>query len=149
MTRCIHLPRRPHSARSRRHGSILVEALMAVVIATSVIVGATQLLLVAANQRRSAEQWLLATREAGNLMEDLMTRSWMELSAPAQREPELSPLCRERLPEAQAQIEVFPEVDSERVLRISVEIQWRSGMRAHRETVRLVAWRYRPAEAMP
>ncbi len=67
--------------RTRRNGALLVEVSVAAVIAAVATAGVVQLVLVANGQLRKRENQALIVREVGNLMEDLFSRPWEELSA--------------------------------------------------------------------
>jgi hypothetical protein len=136
---------RPPSARSRR-GATLQEAIIAVTITIAVVTGITQLCAVAAVQRRTAEQRTLAAWEAGNLMEDLVSRPWSEMTPEKMAAVELSEACRRELPEAKVRVEAAPEGEAGDVLRIQVQIDWKNAAGERGKPVRLVAWRYRDEE---
>lgn len=132
-----------------RRGSVFCEALVAIVLATSVVLGASQLLLLASNQSRVAEQRTLAVHEVGNLMEDVMSRPWSELSTSSSLPLQLSPVGQQRLSNSQVKVEVGSEGEDSRSRRISIQIEWRCGAGRNFESVRLVAWRSRDSEAKP
>jgi Tfp pilus assembly protein PilV len=131
----------------RRRGATLQEAIIAVTITIAVITGIAQLCAVAAVQRRVAEQRTLATWEAGNLMEDLVSRPWSEMTPEKLAAAELSDACRQNLPEAKARVEATPEGDGGEVVRLNVQIDWQNAAGQRVKPVRLVAWRYRDEEA--
>jgi hypothetical protein len=128
---------------SKRQGFVLHEALMAVGLAMALVVGVTQLLVVAAQQRRLAGQYAAATQEAGNLMENLVSRAWDDTTSEALASVELSEGDNSQLPDANLSVEVAEEDDG--VKRITLRIEWESGPERGRESVRLVGWRF-PAE---
>lgn len=121
---------------------------MAILIVTAVIAGACQLLQLVAAQRRAAEYRALASLETANVMEDLLCRSWMELTPQAPR-VQLSQTTRERLPSPQLRINVASEAGDPSSRRITVEIDWQASDGRRGQPLRLVAWRYQPVEVSP
>jgi hypothetical protein len=92
---------------------------------------------------------MLAAREAGNLMEDLMSRPWSEITPENTAAVELSESCRQYLPDAQLRVEVVSEGQTEDVRRIDVRIEWRDWSNRRGEPVRLTAWKCRWEEKTP
>lgn len=137
------------SSPRRRHGGIFLESTMAIVIAATALVGVAQILALAAHQRRAAEYRLLATHEAGNLMEDLMTRPWTQLTRELLEKEQLSAPCRERLPGGRLDVEIAAEGEASAALKIAIAIDWEVAANQRCSPVRLVAWRYNPREAAP
>ena len=135
------------SRTSARHGFILHEAMMAVGLAMALSVAAAQLLVLVAQQRRMARQYAAATREAGNLMENLLGRSWDDTTTEALASTQFSDEGRAQLPEASLSVDVADE--DERVKRITLQIGWESGAGRAVESVRLVGWRFLAGEDRP
>jgi len=131
----------------KRNGATIQEALVAILIVAAVLVGVTQLLAMVASQRRSAQLRSLAAREAGNLMEDLMTRPWSDLTPDTLAKVQLSEPCLQRLPDAELQIEVSAEDDTDQVRRVDIRIDWANAADQRCDPVRLVAWRFHDEEA--
>ena len=131
----------------KRNGATIQEAMVAILIVAAVLVGVAQLLAMAASQRRNAQQRSLAAREAGNLMEDLMTRPWSDLTPDSLAEIQLSDPCLQRLPDAELRIEVGAENDSDEVRRVDVRIDWANAADQRCDPIRLVAWRFHDEEA--
>ena len=130
-----------------REGFILHEVLIAILIVLAAMVGVAQLLALVAQQRRLAQQRTAAVREAGNLMEDLASRPWAEITVERLADVRLSDACQRRLPDATLHVEVHSEdADSQ---RISIRIDWPTGAGLRGEPVRLVAWRFRDEEVGP
>src|SRR3990172_7174253 len=136
----------------RSDGFVLHETIMALALAMAVVVGIAELLALVAQQRRAAGQYAVAVAEAGNLMEDLVSRPWLDTTAErlAQDPVEPSETLRRRLPEANVAVEVADEQSG--VQRITVRIDWRRLHGLHEEgsrcePVRLVGWKFRDEEA--
>ena len=129
---------------ARPAGFILHETLMALALAMALVVGIAQLLTMVAQQRRVARQYSVAVREAGNLMEEFVSRSWPDTTAERLASADLSEACRSCLPDAGLEVAVVPESDDAR--RISIQIEWlRAGPHRGRP-VSLVGWKFRHEE---
>ncbi len=133
--------------RSKKRAFILHEALMAVALAMALVVGIAQLLVVVAQQRRLARQHAVATREVGNLMENLASRSWDDTTTKGLRSVELSETAGTYLPDANLSVDVTDE--EAEIKRITVEIQWQIAPERASESVRLVGWRFLAKEDGP
>lgn len=131
----------------RPAGFILHETMMAMALTLALVVGIAQLLTMVAQQRRLARKYAVASQEAGNLMEDLVSRPWAETTAERLASVSLSPACRRCLPEAKLAVDVAGEGDDAR--RISVRIAWRRASGRAGEPVRLVGWKFRDLEEEP
>jgi Tfp pilus assembly protein PilV len=131
----------------KKRGFVLHEALMAVAMAMALAVGIAQLLVVVAQQRRLARQYAVATREAGNLMEDLAARSWDDTTTKALKSLELSEAAANYLPEANLSVDVTQEEAD--IPRITVEIEWQIAPERAEESVRLVSWKFLAKEEGP
>ena len=111
---------------------------MAVGLAMALVAGVAQLLVIVAQQRHQAGQYAVATREAGNLMESLISRSWDDTTTKSSASVELSEGSASQLPEGSVSVEVAEE--DQGVRRITLQIEWESGPERARESVRLVGW---------
>ena len=125
---------------SRRAGTVVHEATIALVLASAILVTVVQVLALSAQQSRSQHQRLTASHEAGNLMEQLMARSWEQLTPEAVASIELSEMCQTTLRDAQLAIAVTPGSDGAKQLKI--EIGWRHASGNQEAPVHLVAWKY-------
>jgi len=134
-----------HPSTSRREGSIVHEAAMAVVLAGAILASVVQIMAFSAQLSRSQRQRLTATREVANLMEQLMARSWDNLTPAAAAEVELSAACQTALPAAQLEIAVQPADDGAKQLNIA--IAWQNAAGQPEAPVHLVAWKYPREEA--
>lgn len=131
----------------RPAGFILHEALMAVALAMALVVGIAQLLTLVSQQRRLARQYAVAVREAGNLMEDFVSRSWVDTTPEQLASVELSEACRRCLPDASVEVNVVPESDD--VRRIGIRIEWLRAPGNRGRPVCLVGWKFRHEEDGP
>jgi len=129
----------------KRRGTTVTEATIAVVIAAAVLTGVAQLVALASHQRRISERRAVAVREVGNLMENLMSRPWAEITTEKLADVELSDECSENLPDVRLHVEVSSEDDEAK--RIGVQIDWQNAADQRGEPVRLVAWRFSEEEA--
>jgi len=129
-----------------RPGTLLFEVTVAIALAVAVIAAVTQILLLAAGQRRHTEQRTAAVWEVGNLMEDFLTRPWPDLTAEKLTATELSATCRRTLPDARLQVQVAAEGESDTCRRISIQLDWPNAAGQRVVPVRLVGWRYRLPE---
>ncbi|MHB8897271.1 MAG: type IV pilus modification PilV family protein [Thermoguttaceae bacterium] len=127
-----------------QRGFILHEALMAVGLSMALVVAAAQLLVMAAQQRRLARQYAAATLEAGNLMEEMISRTWDDSNSQSLAKIELPDHVRRDLPGASLSVDVADEDRQTR--RITLRLQWQSGAERARESVRLVAWKFLSGE---
>lgn len=140
-----------HRGRYRpgdRRGATVSEAIVGMVIAIAVLAAVTQLLALASHQQRIAAQRAVAVREAGNLMEDLMSRPWADVTAEKTAVIALSDSCRETLPGGRLQVSVASE-DQPAAKRIGIRIDWQNPSGQRGEPVRLSAWRYPDQEPKP
>lgn len=131
----------------RRKGFLLQEAMMALALVIAILAGLAQLLGMVAQQRRLARQQAVAMAEAGNLMEELASRSWSRIDAKQVASLGLSAECRRVLPDGQLHVDVVEEDQDTK--RISVRIDWRGAAGRRSVPVRLVGWSYRREEAAP
>jgi hypothetical protein len=118
------------------------ESLAAIVIAGVALASVVQVLTLAAAQRRVGTQRAVAAQEAGNLMEELMSRPWEELTAERVADVALSARCLRYVPEARLRIDVTEEEQTAVPRRIDIRIDWPQPAGQAGRPVRLVAWRY-------
>lgn len=129
-----------------RRGTITHEAIVAVIMATAAIVGTAEVLAVISYQRRDLERRSLASREAGNLMEEIAARPWTDLTEDALSELSLSAECVSVLREPRLKIAVAEE-DGGVGKQISIEIDWLTSHDQRVTPQQLVAWRYPTGES--
>jgi hypothetical protein len=135
--------------RNRREGSLLAEASMAAVIAAVAICGVVQMVFAAGDQLRKREHHALVVREVGNLMEDLFSRSWDELSASQPPKLQLSEELRSRIPDATLNVAIESEADRPGAIRITIRVASPRSSDLNGGAVHLVAWRERTEEKLP
>jgi len=120
---------------------------MAVALSLALVVGIAELLNIVAAERRVARQYAAAVAEAGNLMEEIVSRPWDETSAEQVSSISLSPAASRRLPDAKLSVDSTEEEDG--VRRIRVTIDWRTPSGGRHKPVRLVGWKFRQKEDRP
>lgn len=130
------------SRQRRRKGTLTNEAIMAIALAVTLLAGLAQFLAVTVVQRRVREQRVCAQREAGNLMERLMSRSWSNLTPELASETKLSRIGQATLKDGQVQIRLREEQQPMPAKRIEIRIDWQTGTGARAVPVTLVAWKY-------
>ena len=113
---------------------------MAVGLAIVLVVGVTQLLVIVANQRRIARQYAIATTEAGNLMEYVVSQSWEDTTGKELASITLPETCNRYLPDANLSIEIIDEDAATR--RVAIDIQWQNAPEQAPDSVRLVGWKF-------
>lgn len=131
----------------KRRGTTITEATIAIGLSAVVLGGVAQLVAVTSNQQRVSERRSAAVREAGNLMEDLMSRSWTDVTPENMAAIEPSEWCRQTLPDARLRVDVNSEGEQDETKRISIQIDWQNVAGRRGEPVRLVAWRFRYEES--
>ncbi len=134
-------------SNKRRSGVALQEAMVAMLIIGAVLISIAHVLAMAASQRRNSMQRTIAAREVGNVMEDLMTRPWKDLTPERLANFPLSELCRRHMPEARLRIDVSDEEGSENGRRIDIQLDWINAAAQRGAPVRLVAWRFHDEES--
>lgn len=121
---------------------------MAGALLGSLLVVCLQLIGAMAAQRRAADQRQLAVVEAGNIMERLAARPWIELTSKnvgqEMEKEKLSPQAASRLPGAELKIEVSQPANEPDVRRIVVSLRWQDAAGALLPPVRIATWRYQP-----
>ena len=131
----------------RSTGFVLHETLMAMALSMALVVAVAQLLTMVVRQRRWARQYAVAVREAGNLMEDLVSRSWAETTAEKLNSVDVSSACTRCLPSVDLAVDVVDQGHD--VRRISLQIEWLRPSGNRGEPVRLVGWKFRNQEDGP
>jgi len=135
--------------RRRRDGLSMTEMLVTIAITTVAMVGGVQIMSLANRQCKAVECRRVAGLEAGNIMEQIMTRPWEDIAPGQESICELSEACRQTLPDAKLRIAVEAEAADPGVRHITVEIDWQANAIHRGGPVRLVAWRYLNKEARP
>jgi Tfp pilus assembly protein PilV len=138
--------RRSTYRKNRPAGMVIQEAMVGILIIGVVLAGIAQMLTLAAAQRRTGTQRAAAALEAGNLMEDLMTRPWQELTAEGPAGPPVSEWCLHHVPDARLDVDVTQE-EAASAARIDIRIDWPDGSGRYGRPVQLTAWRYSNQES--
>ena len=118
-------------------------------LAAAVVTALAQVAALAARERRTIEQRTVAVWEAGNVMEELLSRRWADTAAEKLAALPLSETCRRILPDAQLRVDVVADGAASDCRRIAVRIDWRNAAGQRGVPVQLVAWKYRDEEAGP
>lgn len=126
----------------RRRGFNLTELIVACAIAVAAMVGIAQLMYQVSRQYQLAERRHMVALEAANIMEDLMSRPWDEITAEKLPAIELSAACLQAAPDAQLQLEIAPDQVAQEARRLTVRIYWITRGSQAAEPIQLVAWRY-------
>jgi len=126
-----------------REGLSSAELVVAMAIAMSALVVITQLMGTVARQSQERARHATAVREAGNIMEELMSQSWDTLDIAKPPSVSLSSSCSESLPEARLGVEIADEEGLAGFRRIAVQIDWAVAGGQRCAPVRLVAWKAR------
>jgi hypothetical protein len=134
---------RPRFPR-RQRGLSVAELIIAMAIAVTAITAAAQLMYQSARQHKQAVTQHLMCVEAGNIMEDLMSRPWPEMIAAKAPDCQLSTACLQAAPDAQLSVEIGGEPDQGEARRITVRIRWTTEAGQAARPIELTAWRYHP-----
>lgn len=127
--------------RRRWAGNMVLEATMAVTLVSVALIGVAQFLVVVGRQQRVIEWRRLANREAGNVMEQIMARSFEDLTTEGLAGIAISSDARRRLPAAKLMIELETVNQQAAARQVQIEIGWQN-LAGQREHARLVAWKY-------
>ncbi|MGW8256392.1 MAG: type IV pilus modification PilV family protein [Thermoguttaceae bacterium] len=127
-----------------RRGMLLLELIVAAVLLSAFATVCVHYFAVAAVQRRVLVQRQTALQEAANVMEQLASLAWSDLTAERVSKISLAPEIQKYLPEAALKIELAEEKAGPPAKRITVLIRWKAQNNLWLQPVRLVAWRYAP-----
>ena len=131
-----------------RRGMLIHETTTAILIVMLVVAGASQMLHLVSRQRRVAAQRATATLEVANLMEELASRSWPEITEQSPK-LDISQASRARLPQAKLQLDIVADETDSDARRIAIAIDWQLDDLHRSSPVRLVTWQYPPREMKP
>lgn len=131
-----------------RHGTTFSELLIAMLLAMAAMAGIAKLMTVAAKQYRILDLRSAASLEAANVMDDLMSRPWNEVTPDKQANIQMSAMFCQMIPKATLAVTILPEKDSKDVHKLTVRIDLSDAVN-QRKPVQLVAWRYRDPESRP
>ncbi len=138
MTRCVC-----HSgSKSRRRGATIVEAVVSLVVLSTVTMIVVQSMAGMFGQQRMLRQQALAREEAANLMERAFALPWDQLTNDELAGWEISEPSLRSHAQAKLAMEVVPLEQSPASKRIRIEISVPQPNRQASVEVQLVAWRY-------
>ncbi len=132
-----------------RRGYTIVELVVTSILLGAVFSSLAPILGSVNRLRQSGERRQLALLEVANLMEELSTRPWAQLTAEGTEGIVLSDAVAAALPDAELAIRITPEdsevaADAIEVRRIEISLRWREQGEQFIAPVRLVTWRYAP-----
>lgn len=131
----------------RRHGSMLLEVSLAVLLLTVALMGVAQLLAVATRQRQETRWRTVATREVANVTEHVMALPWAETTSAQLAATALDPSTKALLPDVTLDVEVTDVADPRKAKRIKVSLVYRNTSGLAVEPITLVAWKFSPGGA--
>lgn len=133
--------RRPRGRRNR--GTTLIEVSVSILLAAALGSLAAQVLGFLAYQQHAIERRELAVAEADNLMEQLTSLAWSDLTPERLATFSLSDNLRQAIPAAKLDLAVEPSADTPEARRIRIKIEYPgpAGVAVH--PVRLTSWVYR------
>jgi hypothetical protein len=138
-----------HHPPPSRRGFIIQEASVALILALALFAGLAQLMVMLAHQRRGTEQRLLAIHEVANVMEDVMSRPWAELTAETVGPVDLTTAVAAELQDANLEVQIRDDDESDGRRLIAVQLDWLQPNGTPARSVRLVAWKFRDLESEP
>jgi hypothetical protein len=127
----------------------MAEMIVTVAITTLVMVGGLQLITLASRQGNAIENHRLASLEVSNMMEQIMSRPWEDMTSENLASLPLSESCGQALPAARLHVSIDTEGADQDVRRITVQLDWAVNSVHRGKPVHLVAWRYRDREVQP
>lgn len=131
---------------TRPRGFTLLEIFVASLLLAALLMISLSMIAATTAHRQSVVRQQVAMVEASNAMERLWVLPWDELTAERAATLALSPEAKRSLADGVLQIAVAEPEGDLPGKRVTVRIAWtpRSGLPT--EQVRLVAWRFRPAD---
>lgn len=129
--------------KTTRHGSTLLEAIIAGTMLGALLIVSLQLCHAVAGQRRAANERQCATLELANLMDRVAARPWSELDNDELAKERLSAWAADQLPGAELKIDVSMSTAAPNAKRIAAVLRWRDRSGALGAPLRLVTWKYR------
>ncbi len=126
-----------------RVGFTVVEVAAAAAILAAVFVFVAQAALWTAANRSAIDRRQSALVEAENVMEQLTSLPWAELTAETAAKVTLSPSAAERFGNQALTSTVTSSEDQPGAKRIVVQVRYSDGDQVDARRVRLVAWAYR------
>ena len=132
-----------------RCGFTLIELISTCILLGVVFSVSVPLLMLVAQERKSAEQRQFAIQHAANLLEHVTAKSWAELSTGEQEltaAPDDLPIV---LPGLERHIEVQELKEEPRSKQVAVSIRWKNRSGQLVAPIRLSAWVYANGEEAP
>jgi Tfp pilus assembly protein PilV len=127
-----------------------METMVAAVLLAAAAVLCLQMLVASAASSRTAELRRMATREAANVMEQVMALPADGLTPDAVGQIQLSEQAVKTLPDAKLAIRLDRETgDGPPATRVTVELVWKGHAEEPSPPTRLLAWRFRAEETKP
>ena len=130
-------------------GFTITESLVALVLLAAAAALMAQMLGGVAQQRRAADQQSLALQETANLMEQLFTMPYAELTPERAAELALSEQARHQLPGARLEIAVTPGADEPGAKEVRVALRWLDRSGQYGVPLQLTAWRHQTERSGP
>jgi hypothetical protein len=135
----------PIAPFSRRRGTTLIEAIMAVTLLAAGLAMTGQVLYTTSRLRRDNERRGCALQEAANALEQLRAMPWSELAADEPPQLELSPAGARQLPGGKLALRIVDEpaeTASPLTKRLEVDVSWRPLGGQASSTVSASSWRF-------
>lgn len=149
LVRCKTVVRR--SGDGQRRGLTLIEVSVSILLVGVLGSLIAQSLVLRAHQQRAVERRELAVAEAGNLMQQLTSISWNDLTQERLATFSLSDNLRQAVPAATLDLAVEPSADKPEAKRISIKIAYPGPAGQAVRPIRLTSWVYRiePSSVIP
>ena len=126
-----------------RRGMMMLEAIVAGVLLSTLLVVCLQMLAATVVQRRASDQRQCALLELSNIMERIAARPWADLTTAAAGQEKLSSLANGELPGAELTIEVSTDPKEPNAKRIAATLRWQDRSGRLGAPVTLSTWKYR------
>jgi len=134
----------------RRAAMTLIETAVAAAMLAVFMITATRMMATLSAQRQASERHALALQTADNLLEELSSQSWHDLTPEAAADWATGAALKlERLPGAKLTAEVVDETEPVVAKRLSVSLAWKTPAGRPGAPIRLTAWVFPRAQAEP
>lgn len=125
-----------------RRGGMMIELVVAGILAGALLVVCLQLLSGVLAQRRASDMRQCALMELDNIMERLTARPWDELTADSLSREKLSSWATRQLPGAELKIAVTTPSDDPNAKRIAASLRWQDRSGRLLAPMILTTWKY-------
>lgn len=125
-----------------RSGFILIELGAAVIVITAVFALTLQCVHFAQEMRRASHQHEVALAEANNVVEQIYTWQYDELTDERLSQISISDQAATALPKSQLKVMLDDLDNTSRGSRVTVDVQWSGGAGRPPRSVRITAWRF-------